>query len=512
MSQPSPQPEPARSPVVPISQLSLVQAMSLRVPQMIRACTPSVLPQQELPEDIRTSDISVSFEALGSPVSGTDTFAAINATVAEFYGARRAWSLVNGSTGANWVIARWLSYRLGPDETVLIGRGSHVSVPQALTDFRVKWEYLEPDYVPEYEAVLPPSAAAVSAAIIGRDDVAAVWLNGPSYEGVVLDAKGIHEALGGDQRTILMIVDEAWGSHFPAHPATAGWSAIAHADVLNTSTHKQAGGLQGTAVLVTSHTPRVTDAEIAGSVRSMSTTSPSYLLLASIESVYRILVAERSDGCASASSLLAYAERLRWRVAQRMADLELGDFADHVSDTTPGVDPLKVTFGVRSLVKTGIELGAILMDDDVIVEKASLNAITFLVTYQMCADDVIDQLAERFEHAVRSSGGAAPGPRELLANPFAMTPTTATLTPADAARRAVHDEELVELRSSVGRVSAERLAAYPPGVPVIIEGQVITDEQIDFIETVVGAGGHLLANRSGGQVDHHSPVMINVLR
>lgn len=493
------------------SQRTLVEAMTFLVPRMIRTCTPSILPDQDLPPDIRASDVSVSYDALGSPLSGTGYFRSINESVREYYGARAAWSLVNGSTGANWVIARWLSYRISPESVVLIGRGSHVSVPQALTDFRVAWEYLEPDYVPEYEAVLPPSRAAVERAIAGRNDIAAVWLNGPSYEGGVLDAKGIHEALGGDSRTTLMIVDEAWGSHFPAHEAMSEWSAIRYADVLNSSTHKQAGGLQGTAVLLTGESARVSDHELAASVRSMSTTSPSYLLLASIESVYGRLVEERSDGSPSVQSLLDAAERFRTQIALRMDDRALPDFGDQMKGRGVIVDPLKVTLGVRKLAATGIELGEALMRDEVIVEKASLNAITFLITYQLCEPDIVDMLAARFERAIEVTGGTSTVERELLANPFTVEPTSIACSPIEAARRASRHEEVLDLADAVGRVAAERLAAYPPGVPVIIEGQEISEDQVRFIESVVAAGGHLLANRQGGHGSHGEPVRICVL-
>lgn len=498
-----------------LSELSLVEAMTFVVPNLIRACTPSVLPTQRLPPDLIQSDISVSFDDLGSPVSGTNHFETINTTVAKYYKARRAWSLVNGSTGANWVIARWLSYRIPHDQIVLIGRGSHVSVPQSLTDFRVRWEYLDADYVPEYEAVLPPSPEAVAKAIQGRTDVGAVWANGPSYEGVALDTAGIHRVLGGDERTILLIVDEAWGSHFPAHESTEQWCAASQsADVFNSSTHKQAGGLQGTAVLLTGHGPRVTDEEIGASVRSMSTTSPSYLLLASIESVYTALAEERGNGSPSVSRLLVGAARLRSQIQLRLAHLRVTDFALDMSSRADivGVDPLKVTIGVRSLRASGIELGALLYERGVIAEKTSLNAVTFLVTYQMADDDTIDLLAARFADAIEASGGASGSDRTLMDNPFAMGIAPARMSPIEAARCAAAEEVLVRLDETVGRVALERLAAYPPGVPVIIEGQSITHQQVDFIQAVVDVGGHLLANRSGGQHHHGDPVMINVQR
>lgn len=495
-----------------VSNLTLVEAMQVVVPRLIRACTPSVLPHQAIPDDPRASDISVSFDGLGSPLSGLGHFERISRTVCDFYGARRAWPLVSGSTGANWIIARWLSYRLEPGQVVLVGRGSHVSVPQALTDFGVPWAYLEPEYLPEYEAVLPPSARAVQRALAAHPNVAAVWLNGPSYEGVALDTQAIHEVLAGAGQSILLIVDEAWGSHLPAHPSLRPLSAIEHADVLCASTHKQAGGLQGTAVLVTGPRSRADDAEIDASFRSMCTTSPSYLLLGSIESTYGALTADaRYNGGQLVGNLIGLAARLHQQISLRDVAGVLTDFATDVRQRgISRLDPLKVTVGVRRLRATGVELAQALVARGVIAEKAGINAITFLVTFQMARDD-IDTLADRLARAITACGGVAHVPREPLPNPFEVAPAEVVMNPREAALAGARARERVELGQANGRVAAERLAAYPPGVPVVVEGQRVSQAQIDYLSAVQASGGHLLANRSGGHDAASGAIYLNVL-
>jgi arginine decarboxylase len=284
----------------------------------------------------------------------------------------------------------------------------------------------------------------------------------------------------------------------PAHSSLCGHSASGNgADVVSSSTHKEIGGLQGTAVVVLPHGSRMTHHEVSAAFRAMTTTSPSYLLLVSIESVYERMnvVGELLIG-----RMIDLSNRLRALVDRWSTYYGLGVVdvvADLVGRNLP-TDPLKVTFAVPSCNKTGFELAEALADGmggtRVFVEKEGLNTITFLITLQMLEPDRDDIaiMADQFRAAVMNAGRPV-APRQPPANPFALTRGNGT-NGFEAIRDGLLKGERIELRHAAGRTSAERVAAYPPGVPVILEGDVVTAEQVKFLLGVEHVGGHLATN------------------
>jgi len=481
-------------------RLQLIEQMTFDVPAMIRACTPSVMLDQPFPSNLAESDVSVSFGALGSPLGGTKAFAEVNEAVRRCYGptCQRAWSLTNGSSGANWAIAKYLRDSLDPDQVVLVARGAHLSVPQALTDFGVRWQYLPGRYDEAFEAILPVEASDVAAALASTETVGALWLISPTYEGLQADMAAIdgvrrqHEAASGG--VLLLVVDEAWGSHFPAHSSFVT-ALAAGADISNSSTHKQAGSFQGAAVVCLRHESRADETMLAAAVQSMMSTSPPFVLFGSIGYVYEELAA---NGEARVGDLISRASRFRSRVARLCSDYKLTDFAEV---TKHSFDPLKVTYRLnRADGLSGFLLAEILADLGVLVEKEGLNTVTFLITFQM-EDHHIDAMAGALKQAL-DAHTPTNEPRVDLPNPFLGEGTTSVVTSISDVRRARarRETERVALAGLPGRVAAERIAAYPPGIPIILEGQRIGEEQVGYLEAIGAAGGHFASN-SGHPVD-----------
>lgn len=467
----------------PYESGSLLSRLAADVPGFIRACTPSVMLDQ-LPAgfDLLRSDVSVSFAGLGSPLSANGPFADANAAVSRLYGARRAWSFTNGSTGANWVIARTIAARR-PKHPVLISRGSHISVPQALDDFGVDWGYIGGSYDAVFEAVLPTTLDALEAALQHTAKASAVWLVGPTYEGALLDTLGVRAFLDERESDAWLIVDEAWGSHFPAHSSFVS-AASCGADLVSTSAHKQAGALQGAAVLVTPEDSKVSDAWIASSMRALASTSPPFHILGSIEATYATLLHE---GEQRLDRLIAMSEAFGARVDAIGCGLR--QFA-----RDSGVDPLKSTWRLQEGTLTGFQLADELAKESVIVEKAGLNTVTFLFTMQMAENDV-GAMAGALATVLRRSAGDAGSARTQLPDPFTFEEARSAKGRAKRLKR-VRKSECVRIAigEAEGRIAAERLAVYPPGVPVLFEGQRISSTHISYLDAVALAGGHFATN------------------
>ena len=478
---------------------SLFEHLEFAGQHLIRACTPSILLEQRVAGDILLTDVSVSYSAVGSPIAGSGVFEKVNQAVADYYGVDHAWSMVNGSTGCNWVIARWLRYRL-TDEVVLIARGSHVSVPQSSIDFGLNWGYIDGDVADEYEALLPATPQRVRAAAVAALDagerIGAVWLNGPSYEGATLDVAGARQALVDLGLDVPLIVDEAWGSHFPQMSPVGIVSAIARgADLVNSSTHKQAGGLQGTAVIALANTCRIRPGEIDAAVASMMSTSPSFHLLSSIQGTYAFLNTHPDPF----GRLREKADRLRRHL--RVADPEI-EFFPEGSDGLGSllVDPLKVVVRTNRYPATGYGLEKALRERRVIVEMATSDSITFLITHQLRDADVdaivawllacIDAAEPEPEARVQAARTDDAGDDGVVVR---------ALPPAEAAHRGMREGEFVAADVAPGRIAGERIAIYPPGIPVIVEGDRITKGQIRAIQGAVRLGAHTA--RSSGRSD-----------
>lgn len=482
----------ARSTEVRLRDLDSLGEGLVEAARLIRACTPSVILRQPIANDVLLADTSVSFGRLGSPVESSGVFGRICGRIQDFYGVEHAWALVNGSSGANWSVARLLRLRLIEDQVVLVSRGSHVSVPQSLTDFGIPWRYIDCAYIESFEAVLPPTAAELKLsfdkAVEEGESVGAVWVNGPSYEGVMVDTAGLRDVIDKECPEAILIVDEAWGSHLPgSRSLSEKVAAKSGADLANASTHKAAGGLQGTAVLVRGTQSRLTPMEVDASVKALYSTSPSFHLLASVEATYSQL--HRYPWMIPALEINA--DDLRSQLARHCEWLTF--FEDDMDLDRGPIDPLKVTLGVHRCESTGIELGRKLEAEGVVVEKTGVNTVTFLMTHQLSPQD-IGRMVGVFDQVTRIAGVNDTG-REPPPNAFAVA-TGNPVDPSGAARRAIREYEVIGIADCVGREAGERVAVYPPGIPLFVEGQIITREHVDFVEAARQYEAHFV--RSGG--------------
>lgn len=473
------------------------------VRRFLRLCTPSILLAQPRVEDPLGSDVSVSYEGnLGSPLEALNPktkFGKLAELVLAQYGGDPqrdgSWLLTNGSTGANWTVAVYLRRLLKPGDFVLVARGAHISLPQALTDLGIDWDYLAGEYSKEWEAAPPARVDAVKDALTRietngtKTQLRAVCLNSPTYEGLFLDTEAIRKTLNdAGLRSVLLVVDEAWGAHLPwGGPDLARRAAFAHADIVNSSSHKQGGALQGAAILV-ARGGNVDIPALDGAYQSVASTSPSYQLLASMDAAYRLLrihgIKLIGDSADMATSL---ADQLR-----RVASVQLfhRDDLSRADDS----DPLKITIKLDRR-RTGFDVQKALVRRRIVIEKATIDTITFLIPFQLLSwDDADDRLAEVAQVVATELASPplvpVPAPPD---DPFTAGRNGRRVAAYEAARRR-GESDMVDYVDAVGRIAAERVAAYPPGVPIIAEGYEVTVEETRYLSTIHGLGGHIVSN------------------
>ncbi len=455
-----------------------------------RWCTPSILPEQERVDDFYASDISISAGFFGTLVDHTGIFAEAEQFAAQAQGADRTMFSVHGSSGSNWIVLRSLALERS-DALILVARNIHHSVINAIKAFGLDFRFLPTPYEPRFEAVLPPSADDVLDALARYPEALAVLYTSPTYEGLAANTKAIARAVHAASDQAMVIVDEAWGGHLHFHPDLPDSAMASGADICVQSTHKLAGGLQQTG-LIHWRTGRVDSELLEESYREYVTTSPSYHLLASADAAVRTLAARGEDELGRAIDRTL---ELKAALHARVPDLDRMDDPDWIAsygDRIGGCDLVKTTVGISRYDLSGYDVAQALVERGIVIEKAGVHTITLITTFQLAPEavqDTVDALADIL------AGHCLPGDaRERMpANPFSAIDDKPVIHPYHARRYAKSIGHEVPLSGAVGKIAAEEVEVYPPGIPVILEGFRVSADAVQYLVEARDAGGSIVA-------------------
>jgi lysine decarboxylase len=327
--------------------------------------------------------------------------------------------------------------------------------------------------LPERDAAsgLPAAVAVdtVRAALARHPQACAVFLGDPSYVGTTGDLAGHAEAA--HEAGVPLVVDAAWAAHLGFHPDLPPHAIAAGADAMVTSAHKALPAYtQG--ALVLARTGLLDPARLDRAFDATHTTSPAGAIVASIDAARALLARDGTALCARLLDLVATARR---RLAE-VPGLSLPE--------GPGVEPTKL---VVLLAGTGVHGHAV--ENDLIaagmpVEMADRDTIVPIITL---ADDeaTVARFTATLVAAIERHRGA--GRRPVPSPSWTVTPQVA-LPPREAffARN-----ETVVADAAVGRISAELVAPYPPGVPVLAPGEIITAEALAALRAAHAEGGRI---------------------
>jgi arginine decarboxylase len=455
-----------------------------RVPQAVMLCTPSILRQQTLVGDPLRSDVSVSYSAIGALIDQTGAFADIGRLIAAQYGADRALVMTDGSTGANQTAIATFA-RLAPDGVYLVDRQCHHSIPSDLTRSGLEWAFIdECAWDAKWDSPKPVTVSAVAEALeTSPRTVAAVFLTSPGYAGQTADLKEIVATVRSLSPSTRIHVDQAWGSHLPWVPGMEQLSAMAAgADTASISLHKQAGALQPGAALL-ARDERVPKEALLAAYAERVSTSQSVIIAASVGASQHYLAQHGHRCFADVIALTAELKRLLATAAPKLT------FFD---EECPGPhDPTKLTLSLDSYATSGYKLRDDLEALGIVAEKASPNTLTFLVTLAATAADI------RLAAATTAKLLAVAGPTQeasplRLTNPYDVSDPYPAMSPTTALRHAWSSAQLVPAHGAAGKIAAERIEAYPPGIAIVFEGFRVSSAAIEWLEAVRGAGGCII--------------------
>ncbi|MEL6496772.1 MAG: aminotransferase class I/II-fold pyridoxal phosphate-dependent enzyme [Cyanobacteria bacterium J06623_7] len=397
---------------------------------------------------------------------------------AETFGATQTWFLVNGSSCG--IIAAILA-TCGMGEKIILPRNIHQSAIAGLILSGAIPIFVNPEYDIQHGLTYNVSLAAVERALEQHPDTKAVMMLHPTYQGICGDLRAIADLT--HQYNIPLLVDEAHGAHFAFHADLPPSAIDLGADLTVQSIHKTLSSLTQSSMLHIKG-DRVCSQKISKALQLVQSTSPSYLLLASLDAARQQMATEGKQWMNKA---IALANRARKQIAQLPY---MSVFNPPLQSGCKYLDPTRLTIDVSQLSITGFEADEILHEQlGVTCELPLLQHLCFIISLGNSTADIqqlirgCQTLAQSYSPTA-SNSNLAQNPSPLLSPP----PTNAVpyMSPREAYFAAT---ETIALETAGDRLCGELICPYPPGIPLLMPGEIITQEAIDSLKQIVTAGG-----------------------
>jgi arginine/lysine/ornithine decarboxylase len=403
------------------------------------------------------------------------------------FGADRTWFLANGSTCG--IIAAILAV-CSPGDKIILPRNVHQSAISGLILSGAMPIWIEPEYDRDWDianCITPESAAA---ALKQHPDAKAVMVVYPTYHGVCGNLRAIAQIT--HQYNIPLLTDEAHGAHFNFHAELPETALSAGADLTVQSIHKTLSAMTQASMLHVKGS-RVDIHKLDRALQLVQSTSPSYLLLASLDAA-RQQIALYGEQLIGKTLLLAEQARSHLSQIPGLSVLE--------PLNTPGfasLDRTRLTVKVSGLGMTGFAVDEILHGQLGVTAELPLPLhLTFIISLGNTESD-IENLVRAFNIlAVRNQQESACN--YLEENPeknhkkqkFSPLPISPSPPPPLSPRAAFFSPtETVAADKAVDRPSAELICPYPPGIPVLMPGEIITQMALEYLQQIQAAGGKI---------------------
>ncbi|MGO3147335.1 MAG: aminotransferase class I/II-fold pyridoxal phosphate-dependent enzyme [Leucobacter sp.] len=405
---------------------------------------------------------------------------------AEAWGARRTWFLTNGASQGNRTAA--FAVR-GLGERVLMQRSSHSSFTDGVLLAGLIPAFVAPSVDHDHGIAhgLTPEvlADALAAEVEGGRAVQSVYVVSPSYFGSTADVAGL--ARVAHSHGAALIVDGAWGAHFGFHDDLPESPARLGADLVISSTHKLAGSLTQSAMLHLGDTEFADQLEplVARSYTMTSSTSASAILMGSLDAARHALMNNHGEIEQAIRLSDEFRDRLRASDYYSVISDDFDRFPDIVA-----TDPLRVPIDVSKLGQSGHWVrDRVIAEHGVYFEMST--ATTIVAVIGALAAPSLDRVMAALEE-VAAEATSLREAAELAGSGAVSVPAFPELPEAGTLRmlpRSAYFAEsiLVTAHQAIGQISADTLAAYPPGIPNLVPGEEITEETVSFLQAVASS-------------------------
>lgn len=429
--------------------------------------------------NVFVGDLSISVDSLGSLSDSTNVIGKAQEAAAYTFEVKKTYFVTNGSSTSNKIILQTL---LRKGDKVIIDRNCHKSVHYGIIQATAYPIYLSSVLNPTYGIFAPPSLTQIKDTIEANPDAKLIVLTGCTYEGLLIDLKQV-VALA-HSKGIKVFIDEAWFAYSIFHPRFREYSAInSGADYVTHSAHKVVSAFSQ-ASYIHVNDPDFDQDFFREIYNIYTSTSSKYQLIASLDVCHKQL---EMEGYKILNSLLAHVDELKEYVSKfsKIRILNHEDFAkmfDHYALDNMGHDPLKILIDISKLDYSTNEIHKYLIDEiGLEIEKYTHSTILVLLTLGGTRSKIIrlynalKKLDEGKAHLSKS--------KVKYQVPETIPPIDIRVLPSDAFFGA---RESIAWQKSAGRISAGLVTPYPPGIPLLVPGQIIEDEHIDYLRALSG--------------------------
>ena len=378
---------------------------------------------------------------------------------AHLYKAEETHFLVNGSTVG--ILSAILGVTNRGDK-ILVARNCHKSVYNAMELNGLRPIYIYPEYEKDLQINGEVSGEKIEILLNENPDVKAVMIVSPTYDGVLSDVEKIAQIV--HKRGIPLIVDEAHGAHFGFHPYFPENSNVKGADIVIHSVHKTLPSLTQTALIHING--EIVDREkVRKYLHMLQSSSPSYILMASIDRCMELL---ESEGDTLFELYVQRIDVLRTEL-QGLKHLEILQ--------TEQFDRSKFLISVKKTGITSKKLADILLHTYHL--QMEMTGGTYVLAMTALGDT--KEGFERLKRALFEIDQSLSDEKQEDHLPVELPKLPLVCTNEEIERKKCGNEELILWKASIGRISTEYAYVYPPGIPLIVPGEQITQEAIQVL-------------------------------
>lgn len=390
----------------------------------------------------------------------------------EAFGAKQTWFLINGST-SGIIASIWAT--CGEKNKIILPRNIHQSAILGLILSGAIPIFVNPEYDPNFDLCYGISTSNLAQTLKQHPDAKAVMVVSPTYHGICGDLKAIANLT--HQYNIPLIVDEAHGAHFYFHSQLPPSALSLGADIAIQSTHKVLGAMTQAGMLHLQGN-LVDGDRLSQGLQLVQSSSPNYLLLASLDSA-------RQQMATQGKSLLTETINLALNARAEIKQLNNLQVLDLVPNSRSFIDldVTRLTVKVSDLGLTGYTADEILHEQlGVTCELPSLKNLTFIIS-------IGNQLSD-IERLVKGLGKLKNYPQNQISHQTLtlseLPPTKLAISPRQAFQSA---KTSIPIDLAVNRICVEVICPYPPGIPILMPGEIISQSGLDYLQKVINFGG-----------------------
>ena len=406
-------------------------------------------------------DTTDEFDGLGTLNPATGPIKEAQELAAQAFGAKKTFFLLNGSTIGNLAIAMGLTKQ---GQKVIVNRNCHRSILTGLIISGAEPLWILPEKFSDWGLWGNIKAEDIEKLLKENDNVSAVWITNPTYEGVVSDVKSISEVC--KKYDVPLIVDEAHGCLWNFNDKLPETSLKLGADIVVHSLHKTGGSMSQSSMLHISKNSKINAEDVERSLTLLHTTSPSLMLLGSLDAARANL--QSSRGQKQLSRAISNAKYLRSEIDKMQTIHQLKSDFGYKTDVT------KIFIKADGL--SGKRLESILeIDFGIEVESASDEGILILSNIGNKRSDfeyLVSCLQKIDTHDYKDI--------YYLENKKHM-PMLTPIIKMNLRDAYFSPKEIIPKEQAIGRLSGEVVAECPPGISILLPGELITQDHMPYL-------------------------------